>query len=433
LTKKLARNLFLVLLSSFLWTACSPSEQGKGTVYIEKTGDKFQLIRNGEPFIIKGVSGEVRLKELVDIGGNCIRTYDTTNLGAILDEAQSLNIAVIAGIWLPKSNSKWFYPNDNLVAETALKLKAFAKKYSNHPALLSWCLGNELIYYDFKDWGFARGYNQILDSLKSGDPNHPVGTALANYGDKAILNFGLKIRNIDLVYVNTFGRLNQLEADRARWTWLLDKPFVVGEFGENGPWESDGTVWGAPGEINSSQKAERLAAIYDSILPKDNPAFLGSLAFFWGWRQEQTHTWFNVFSQEGEKNEMYFKLAEVFGKELKSNRPPKVGLLSIDSIFYANKLLLDPSTPHFAKVFASDPEKDSLNYHWSVRTEDWFFVKGDLPPAALENTVLSPNTKEGKISFNSPSKPGPYRLFVKITDGHGNFGSVNLPFYVVPE
>lgn len=433
MTKLLTPYRWLVLLSSFLWTACSPSEQAKGTVYIEKTGDKFQLIRNGEPFIIKGVSGELRLKELVDIGGNCIRTYDTINLGAILDEAQSLNIAVVAGIWLPKSNSKWFYSNDSLVAEAALKLKAFAKKYSAHPALLSWCLGNELIYYDIKDWRFARGYNQILDSLKSGDPNHPVGTALANYGDKAILNFGLKIRDIDLVYVNTFGRLNQLEADRERWTWLFNKPFVIGEFGENGPWESNGTVWGAPGEINSSQKAERLAAIYDSILPKNNPAFLGSLAFYWGWRQEQTHTWFNVFSQEGEKNEMYFKLAENFGKELKSNRPPKVGLLSIDSIFNANELLLEPSTAHFAKVFASDPEKDSLSYHWTIRTEDWFFVKGDHPPAALKNTVFSPLTKEGQIRFNSPSKPGPYRLFVKITDGHGNFGSVNLPFYVVPE
>tara|TARA_R110002050_G_scaffold6740_4_gene27208 strand:- start:4880 stop:6181 length:1302 start_codon:yes stop_codon:yes gene_type:complete len=433
LVKTLIRNLFLALLSSLLWTGCSSSDQPKGSVYIEKTGGKFQLIRHGEPFIIKGVSGEVRLKELAEIGGNCIRTYDTTNLAAILDEAQSLNIAVIAGIWLPKSNSKWFYPNDSLVAEASIKLKALAKKHSDHPALLSWCLGNELIYYDIKDWRFAKSYNQILDSLKSGDPNHPVGTALANYGDKAILNFGLKIRDIDLLYINTFGRLNQLEPDREKWTWLLNKPFVVGEFGENGPWESDGTVWGAPGEINSSQKAERLAAIYDNILPKDNPAFLGSLAFFWGWRQEQTHTWFNVFSQEGEKNEMYFKLAKRFGKELKTNQPPKVGLLSIDSIFDANELLLNPSSTHFAELIASDPEKDSLNYHWTIRTEDWFFVKGEEPPAALENTVLSPHTTEGKTQFKSPSKPGPYRLFVKITDGHGNFGSVNLPFYVVPE
>ena len=429
----LARFLSFAFISTILCTACSSSEESKGDVYIKKSGEKFTLIRKGKPFPIKGVSGEIRLKELAEIGGNCIRTYDTTNLSAILDEAQKLGIAVIAGIWLPKSNTRWFYPNDSLIDEASIKLKAFSKRYSSHPALLTWCLGNELIFYDFKDWVFARGYNQILDSLKSGDPNHPVGTAFANYGNKAVINFALKIPNIDLVFINTFGRLNQLESDRSRWAWLFNKPFVVGEFGENGPWESEGTVWGAPGEINSSQKAERLKAIYNTLLPQDNPAFLGSLAFFWGWRQEQTHTWFNVFSQEGEKNEMYFTIAEAFGKELKGNRPPKVMPLSIDSIFQANELLLEPSTRHFAKVLAVDAENDSLQYHWSIRPEDWFFISGQEPPAAILNTVDAPLTMTGEINFSSPSKPGPYRLFVKITDGQGNFASVNLPFYVVPQ
>jgi len=433
LIKFTLRSLLLSLISILFWNACSSPTAKDSLVYIERVDDRFQLIRNGKPFIIRGVSGETRLEELAKLGGNCIRTYDTTNLGLVLDEADRLGIAVIAGIWLPKFSSLWFYPNQELVDEASSTFKSFASRYSNHPALLSWCLGNELIYYDITDLEFSSAYNQILDSLKSGDPNHPVGTALANYGNRAIINFSLKVPDIDLIYVNTFGRLSQLEEDQKKWNWLFDKPFVLGEFGESGPWESNGTVWGAPRELNSSQKAERLRGVYDSLLPEDNPSYLGSLAFYWGWRQEQTHTWFNVFSQEGEKNEMYFALAEAFGKELKMNRPPKVSPLSIDGVFEANELLFEASTRHFAKVVALDPETDSLTYHWDIRPEDWFFVKGKLPPDAVLNTVDEDSTTIGEVHFTSPAKPGPYRLFLKITDGRGNFASVNMPFYVVPE
>lgn len=426
-------HILVSLISIFLLGACSSPAAKNSPVYIEKADDRFQLIRNGEPFLIRGVSGEIRLKELANIGGNCIRTYDTTNLGLVLDEAHSLGIAVIAGIWVPKLSAQWFYSNQDLVDEASRSLKSFAGRYSNHPALLSWCLGNELIYYDITDFEFAAGYNQMLDSLKSGDPNHPIGTALANYGNRAIINFGLKVPDIDLYYINTFGRIGQFEEDRNKLSWLFDKPFVIGEFGESGPWESNGTIWGAPRELNSSEKAERLKAIYDSLLPEDNPSYLGSLAFYWGWRQEQTHTWFNVFSQEGEKNEMYFALAEVFGNETNMNRPPEISALSIDGILDANKLLLKPSSHHLSKVIATDPESDSLSYYWSVRPEDWFFVKGGLPPDAVINTLEEDSTTKGEVHFNTPSKPGPYRLFLRITDGQGNFASVNKPFYVVPE
>ncbi|MGK0407754.1 MAG: hypothetical protein ACJAZH_001578 [Roseivirga sp.] len=420
-------------LTILFFGCCSSNHQREGTVHIEKENNRYRLIRNGTPFLVQGVSGKTRLKELQEIGGNCIRTYDTTNLGATLDEAEKLGLAVIAGVWLPKSKSDWFYKNDTYIEEAAIKLKALGEKYGSHPALLSWCLGNELIFYDFKDWSFSQAYNQILDSLRVGDPNHPIGTALANYGDKAIINFGLKIPDIDLVYINTFGRLNQLASDRERWEWFFDKPFLVGEFGENGPWESNGTVWGAPGELNSSQKAERLKTIYETVMPSEHPAFLGSLAFFWGWRQEQTHTWFNVFSKEGEKNEMYFTLAEVFGKNLKMNRPPMIEPLSIDSIFASNQLFLKSNSRHFAQLNAKDPEQDSLRFFWSIRTEDWFHIKGDTPPDAIANTMDTTLTIDGLNYFNSPSKPGAYRLFVRVIDGKGNFASVNLPFYVVPE
>ena len=46
---------------------------------VVKTGDGFQLLRNGQPYYVLGAGGDTHLKELADIGGNSIRTWATGN------------------------------------------------------------------------------------------------------------------------------------------------------------------------------------------------------------------------------------------------------------------------------------------------------------------------------------------------------------------
>lgn len=92
------------------------------TVYIKNTEKGFQLFRNGEPFYIRGASGNAQFSKLGNIGGNTIRIYDTMNLSNILNEAHAANLAVIVDIPIPIYNKKYclYIEEDN---NTILKHK----------------------------------------------------------------------------------------------------------------------------------------------------------------------------------------------------------------------------------------------------------------------------------------------------------------------
>lgn len=419
---------YLLLSISISLSSCGRESNPDASVKIEEIDGHWQFTIDGEVHEIKGVSGHAYLKEAASIGINTIRTYDTTHLQALLDTAALYNIKVVAGIWLPKSHEKWLYGNEEYTDKLSSELAALGRKYQNHPALLSWCLGNELVYYKLFDFKFPGTYNRLLDSLRAGDPNHPIGTALANFGQKAALNFALKIQGLDYYLINTFGRLRELEKDMNSLFFLSDKPFLIGEFGENGPWEAEWTKWSAPVEPSSRRKAELLARRFTE-LPSENPHYLGALVFNWGWRQEQTHTWFNVFSEKGERNALYHFLAQQYGGQKANGQIPGIDTLLIDGIGTYNDFWFDGGQSHTATLRLSEASPEGLQIEWSLRTEDWFFLKGDTPPP-LPGYIQKSKDPE-LIVFSTPTKPGPYRLFVKVSDSVGNFATANMPFYVV--
>ena len=67
---------------------------------VEKAG-KFSLLRDGQPYFVKGGGGDERsLASLAAAGGNSVRLWGDDNLGKTLDEAHKLGLTVTAGIWL---------------------------------------------------------------------------------------------------------------------------------------------------------------------------------------------------------------------------------------------------------------------------------------------------------------------------------------------
>lgn len=408
-----------------------PRPSADARVQIVEQDEGFALRKNGKPFQVRGAAGREHLPLLQQIGANTIRTYDTVDLGSTLDSAAALGLQVIVGLELPKSTEDWFYSQDSLVAERAARYRALGARYSDHPALLLWCLGNELIFYQFFDWQFPRQYGQIFKALRQGDPHHPIGTAMANASDRALLNWGLKIPEIELFIFNTFGRLPRLLEDLDRYRWLWKGPYIVGEWGESGPWEVRSTPWEAPYEAHSSRKAGRIRRMHGD-LPQQDPRYLGNLVFYWGQRQERTHTWFNFLDRQGRYAQPTEVLAELWGEPRKGNRAPRLDTLFLNGTG-EGPFLFSPGSTHQASVASHDPDGDSLRYQWSLRPEDWFFRYAEAPaPVAMGTTSQDTAARSGSaISFQVPAKPGPYRLFVKITDGQGHFATANMPFYVV--
>ena len=415
-----------IILSCMLaCTKAVPAKENSAAVHVRKTQDGYTLIRNNEPFYIKGAAGNSYFRELKDAGGNTIRLYDTVNLKRNLDAANELDLAVIVDIPLPKyDDGSHFYEKD--LSSAKEKIKNLVSRFTDHPALLYWNVGNELYYPTFhKPTPFFDSFNSLVDLVKKTDPNHPVSTAIIGGNRRRLASVVMKSPGLDLISINSFGNLTNLKESMEPLALLWDGPYVISEWGVNGPWEEDETIWGAPIEQNSSEKARILEDRYNSAAIQD-PNCMGSVVFFWGTKQERTHTWFSFFYDQ-KKSESYYKIKALWNSDSTEYEGPRMADIEINDLSSRSNIILSNGERAIAEVFLKTPFKDSLNLQWEIRKEAWAEVEEQQP--VEQDLVIKKANK--KVTFKAPEKEGPYRLFVYVTDGENNFSTTNIPFYVL--
>ncbi|WP_217606084.1 glycoside hydrolase family 2 TIM barrel-domain containing protein [Chitinophaga sp. GbtcB8] len=408
-------------------TTKSPPNNRK--VFIQKEGKQYVLYRNGKPFVVRGASGYTHLEKLSQIGGNTIRTWDTVNLGNILDEAQRNNLAVIVGLPMPGSAYlDYFYKDTAKVQALFLALQHTVKQYKGHPALLMWCLGNELGFNAGIGYSpFYKAFNNLLDMIHTVDPDHPVTSTMANFNVLQTILIQLRVNNLDLISFNTFGKLNILNNKLRLYRWCWNGPYLVTEWGAYGPWEVNNTAWGAPIENTSTKKAEHYRNMY-GMLPMNDPRFLGALVFYWGQKQETTPTWFSMFDEQGAGSQVVSVVQELWGGHPVNVKPPLIRYMLLNSKGAADNIMVMPHSLQAAEVLMEGAVPDSLVYHWEVMQEDWFHELGKNTAHILDTIITGRDTK---CVFKAPLKEGPYRIYVKVLDGRGHFATANTPFYVV--
>lgn len=400
------------------------------TVFIKQEKGQYTLYRNGQPFMIKGASGYTHLDKLREIGGNTIRTWDTVNLGAILDEAQRNNLAVIAGLSMPVSAYLDYFYKDT--AKTGAQYRAFAntvKRYRDHPALLMWCLGNELNFTWKPGYGaFYKTYNRLLDMIHTTDPNHPVTSTMPNFNIAQTMMIKWKVPRLDLISFNTFGKLKNLNRQLRTYAWCWNGPFLITEWGAYGPWESSLTSWDAPIENTSTKKAEHYRALYGQ-LPVSSPRFLGALVFYWGQKQETTPTWFSMFDEQDAATEAVSVIQHLWTGRQPSTRAPRIKYMLLNNKGAQENIMLPSGSMQTAELLLENNIIDTLTIHWEVMQEHWFSELHKAPLKVMD-TVL-PAAANRRLTFKVPLKEGPYRIYAKVLDGHGNLSTANTPFYVV--
>ncbi|WP_220100780.1 glycoside hydrolase family 2 TIM barrel-domain containing protein [Chitinophaga oryzae] len=430
-------SVFIVLaLLCCAMTACrhasTPSVPPK--VYIGKSGDRYTIFRNGQPFLIKGAAGDRQLRALKAAGGNTLRTWDTLQLGALLDSAQAAGIAVIAGISIPTSNTLDFYRDTAAVSALYLACERVIERYKTHPALLMWCLGNEVDFpYRPRFRPFYKTFNRLVDMIHDRDPDHPVTTTLINFNRRNIYNIRWKVPQLDVISMNIFGDLPHLRKELKLFSWFWSGPFLITEWGINGPWETETTAWGAPIENTSNKKAEQYLERYTDYMPTDDPRFLGACVFYWGQKQEVTHTWFGLFAQNGATSATAQTMQYIWTGRYPAHKAPGLQYMLLDGKGARDNLLLSPGTVHSANLLLESPGSNALRFQWEVLPEDWFIRflndQNKVKPPVLDSLLLS---HEGTgARFRAPSREGAYRIFVTVYDAYGNFASTNTPFYVV--
>lgn len=404
-------------------------------VYVEEKEGKYMLMRNGRPFSIKGAAGFTYLKELSEIGGNTIRTYDTAEIGSVLDEAQANHLAVVIG--LPIIDNRLFtgfYDNTPMAALQFNAYKKLIEKYRNHPAVLMWCLGNELDFkWDFRYWNFYKEYNNLVEMIHETDPDHPVTTTVTDVSRNNISNIKLRTR-VDLISINSFGGLNDLKKDLKNFSWFWNSPYLILEWGIKGPWwpNDDKTSWDSYIEGTSSKKAEQYLHTYQQHLPIDDPRLLGSFVFYWGQKQEYTHTWYSMFSENGSASEAVGVMRYIWTNKLSEHPAPKINYMLIDNQGSLDNLIYKPGKVANAEVYIDTSGKDIFCIKWELYHEDWYREdNADNYKKALSIDSLIINRKNFKATFSTPLQEGPYRLFATVFDHFGNFATCNTPFYVV--
>tara|TARA_B100001093_G_scaffold281613_1_gene269044 strand:- start:665 stop:1936 length:1272 start_codon:yes stop_codon:yes gene_type:complete len=414
----------LVLLSLF-----NPLENYSqvNSVHIEKNKDGFQLFKNNQPYYIKGAGAKSHFNEVKNAGANSIRVWSTNNKN-YLDSAHKYGLTVTLGLWVAQERNGFNYDDEYAVAGQIALLKKHILKLKDHPALLMWGIGNEvdLKYSNFKVW---ETIEEIAKFIKKVDPNHPTMTVIAGIDPSKLFMINKYCPSIDVLGINVYGAIEQAHLNVRKYNW--EKPYIVTEWGVNGPFEAQKTSWGAKKEPPNGLKADQRLRRYKELIEPDKERCLGSYCFLWGQKQESTATWHGMYLNSGNPTEAVDVMHYCWKGQWPIKRAPSITDIKLNDLNWR----LD----HFLK-------KDtvaSLSFDFNKYNNTNIQIDYILYPEAFSNKMggdfqESPDPiyldiieeKVNQIIFKVPSKKGAYRIFTFIKNEYGQSSVANIPFLV---
>ena len=402
-------------------------------VKIAQEDGRFQLLRGGEPYAVRGAGLELAdISVLASHGGNSIRTWSTENPKItaleVLDNAHKHGVTVAMCIEIGRERLGFDYNDEEAVATQLEFARNEVMKYKDHPALLVWIIGNE-VNLSFKNPKVFDAINDISRMIHEVDPNHPTTTALAGFNRQLAEMIETRASDLDFASMQMYADVVNLPR-YVRETGYKG-PYAVTEWGSRGHWEVGKTSWGAPIEQNSSEKAANYLKSYKIAIASNPDQVIGSYVFLWGQKQERTPTWYGMFLPDGSETETIDVMHHLWNGSWPDNRSPQIKSMKLDSKTSTKNVRLDTNGTYKARVKASDPDDDELQYHWEILHESKAKQEGgdrEEVPEALTGLIDRSDTDQ--VIIKAPTEPGAYRLFVYIRDGNENAAHANIPFLV---
>lgn len=413
----------LLWIAGWLLTSASLQAQPVHTEVGKNAAGEFTLLRNGQPYYVKGAGGSVYLKEVVASGGNSIRTWGTENAKAILDEAHKHNLTVMMGLWLQHERHGFDY--DDSVAVRRQK-DAFRKEVlalKDHPALLAWGVGNE-VDLNYSNTNVWYAVEDIAKMIKEIDPHHPTTTITAGLDSIEVQLIKARCPSLDFYSINTYSDLDKLPSQIERFGWT--GPYMITEWGPNGHWEVKRAPWGAPLEQTSAQKAESYTRRYQDKIWAEKATNMGSYVFLWGQKQETTPTWYGIFTEYKEKTETLWAIKQAW---MGTQESAPVSLGGFEKPYLMTQAADAIELP--LALQSQSLEGVKLRYEIIPESQD---IKsgGDVEgrPASIERKKV--RKFNGKfLSLKAPETEGAYRIFIYAdVDGWVAYG--NVPVFVQP-
>ena len=399
----------------------SESSKPSGSVVkLVREEDKWQLIRDGEPYYVRGAGGEGSLEALAAAGANSNRTWGVgEGTLAKLDEASKNGLSVAVGIWLEHERLGMDYSDYNSVVKQIDLTMKHVRKVKHHPALLVWGIGNEMEGPAGDNPAIYSHIEHLAQLVKQEDPHHPVMTVIAEMGGKKIEAIHKLCPSVDIIGINSYGGARTLPERYRRLGGR--KPYIVTEFGPIGSWEVPKNSIDAINEPTSTAKAAMYRAAAEAFA-KDTEFCLGSYAFLWGNKQEATATWFGMLLPDGKRTAAADTMAQIWAGNPPSNLCPVINRIVLDG-----PALVEKGKTVSVRLDASDPENDTLNIRWVVTGEaDSYTTGGDLQasPEELESSVVYSDLNGARVKL--PEVGGVYRIYAYVDDGNNGAATANV-------
>lgn len=398
-------------------------------VKVEQNESGYYLTRGGEPYYVNGAGGSTYLDEVLEAGGNSIRTWAANEAGSILDEAHAKGLSVMFGLWVGHERHGFDYNDEEAVAKQLERFTNIVKKYKDHPAILLWGIGNEvdLFYSNTKVWDAIQDIAKMVHEI---DPNHPTTTVTAGLDKKEVELILEKVPDLDIYSVNTYGEIADVPDNLPKYGWK--GPWMITEWGPTGHWEVQKTTWGVPLEQSSKEKADIYTERYTKYIKNYKGMCIGSYVFLWGQKQETTSTWYGIFTKDGERTETYDAVYNVWRGKEPEIKSPRLDSVKLDNKQAKESIYLKATEKYSAEAFVEDFD-NKTEFDWAVVPESTDIqAGGDTEDAPEALYALVKKQVDNKATIQAPKKEGAYRLFLYAKNEEKKVAYANIPFYVVP-
>jgi hypothetical protein len=355
------------------------------------------------------------------MGVNTIRTWGTdASSKPLLDTASAYGVKVINGFWL---NQGADYVNDSTYKTNTLNtIVQWVNTYKNHPGVLMWDVGNEVILttqdhfagaqVEQERIAYAQYVDQVAQAIHAADPNHPVTSTDAWVG--AWPYYKQYSPHLDLYAINAYGAACGIKQAWSSGGYTV--PYILTEGGPAGEWEVPNDSNGVPTEPSDPQKRDGYASSW-ACLTSHTGVALGGTYFHYGVENDFGGVWLNVTPGRW-KRLSYYAVRQMYGAAPASNTPPVIsGMTAGQNV---------PAGAQFpVTVNVSDPNGDAIHYNLMFTSK---YVDGSVGLRYASFT----QTGNGSFSVTAPQTPGTWKVYVYAYDGHGNVGIETRSFTVVP-
>lgn len=431
------------------------SPESNAQVMVKKTGDEWRLVVNDQPFEVKGVTfGYDQNVEAYDryfqdlnfLGVNTIRIWATNeNTDKLLDAAHQYGIKVMVGIWMRHGrpgmeDDDHFNYLDDTEGKESMYTNAInvVEQYKNHPAVLTWGIGNEVylnMATDEEKEAYSKLLEKICSKIKTLDKNHPITSVEA-------WTFGLKwwqefVPSIDIYGLNSYGEgAGYLSAELKKNN--IDKPYIITEFGVTGEWDIKALKNGIKVEPTDQQKYDAIALGYpDWIKPK--PDCLGVYVFHYSSGKNFLSAWL-LTHYDTMMRPQYWAIREAFTGKKPLNNVPKIETFELAASESKSEIWI----PVSLKISDQENEVLDIGFHYNQRTGSRK-RRDQINPLNYRG-----NTSDG-FEIQIPNEDGALKIYVTVRDAYNNVGiasttiiakdekakerkylvpKVSLPFYV---